>query len=315
MSEEIETAEGAIGDSTESQDSSYGEILAPKGTDGESSVPAEKAEEVTETQDQQPPKQEDEEIVLELGGKSFTMKQSEAIELLESASKFAEREKVLAEKEKSLNRDYTQKTQALAEVRKSLETSFGRMPQAEELSALSKVWKAYFENPQAQDILNQIIAGTFHGGVSPQSTGKQDAYTQQLQSKIAQLEERLEQFLSTNQEKEQQKTQVEAQNLWKSWVEKKSSEKVQISEEVDAAMAPFVVAIRNAHPEWEAHRILDEAYRHATIDTLKTDTAKKVLLSADEAKKRGTIRITPKTPMKSEKEMGYKDIVQEAMSA
>lgn len=322
--EDIEVVGEVTEAATAESDSDYKAILAGEGTDPSSSVPAKESEEKinppAETPDQskqQPEVRDDDEVVVEIGGKSFTMKQSEALALFENASKLSEREKTLSEKEKSLNKDYTQKTQMIAGVRKSFEDNFGRVPANEEIQALGKVWKAYFENPAAQEAINQIIAGTFQGGqVAPATAGKQaDPYIRQLETKIAQLEGRQNQFLSSIQEKETAKMQEEAQNQWKAWVDKKSQAKIQITDEIDAAMSPFVGAIRNAHPDWEAHRVLDEAYRHATIDTLQQDTAKKVLTSADEAKKRGSIKITPKAPQKSEKDMGYADLVKEAMSA
>lgn len=315
----MEEQAGAPEAATAVEDSkSYSEILAGEEGAPASAPQAGKAEEATNLEKPEAPKVEgsdpqDQEVVLEIGGKSFTMKESEAVKLLESASLLQEREKTLSEKEKSLNRDYTQKTQQLGEIRKSFESNFGRMPKGEEVQALGKVWKAYFENPEAQKVINEIIQGRFNGAKSdPAQAGSENAVTHQLRQEIAELKEQLHGFLSSSDEEKATKAQAEAENTWKSWVAKKAEAKIQISDEVDASMAPFVVAIKQAHPDWEPHKILDEAYRHATIDNLKQDAAKDVLKSADGAKRMGSIKITPKVPSRAEKDMGYADIIKSA---
>lgn len=317
MTEETNEVEGTPEAATVAETSDYQGVLAGEPTTPESVDGAEKLEEETKPLEQKPNDQKpetDEEVVLEIGGKSFTMKQSEAVQLLENATKLQERERALSDKEKSLNKDYTQKTQMLAGIRKSFDENFGLVPQPEEMKALGKVYKAYLENPQVQDVINRILQGTFDGGQPGQPQGKGDAHTQHLQQEIAQLKSRLEGFLSASEQEKTEKTQGEAQNQWKTWVSEKEKSGVKITEEVDASMAPFVVAIKNAHPDWDASRILNEAYRHATIDTQEQTTAKKVLTNVDEAKKRGVIKITPKTPVKTEKEMSYAEIISAAQT-
>lgn len=319
MTEDIEGKDGATEGATALEDSqSYSEILAGEGAASESAAPAEKTEEEINLEKPEVPKTQgneavDQEVILEIGGKSFTLKESEAVKILENASKIQEREKSLTEKEKSLNRDYTQKTQQLGEIRKSFETNFGRMPKSEEVQALGKVWKAYFENPEAQKVINDIIAGNFSGAKSnPAQAGSDNPIIHQLNQEVAELKEQLRGFLSSTEEEKVAKAQAESENTWKSWVSKKGEAKIQITDEIDAAMAPFVGAIRSAHPDWDAHKVLDEAYRHATIDTLKQDAAKDVLKSADGAKRVGSIKITPKVPSKADKDMSYADIVRSA---
>jgi hypothetical protein len=317
MTEETNEVVGTPEAATAVETSDYQGVLAGEPTTPASVDGAEKLEEETKPLEQKPEGQKpetDEEVVLEIGGKSFTMKQSEAVQLLENATKLQDRERALSDKEKSLNKDYTQKTQMLAGIRKSFDENFGRVPEPNEMQALGKLWKAYFENPQAQETINRILQGQFDGGQPGQPQGKGDAYTRQLESKLAQLESRLEGFLSASEQEKHEKTQGEAQNQWKNWVSEKEKGGVKITEEVDAAMAPFVVAIKNAHPDWDASRILNEAYRHATIDTQEQTTAKKVLTNVDEAKKRGVIKITPKTPVKAEKEMSYAEIISAAQT-
>lgn len=317
MTEETNEVEGTPEAATVAETSDYQGVLAGEPTAPESVDGAQNPEEETKPLEQKPNDQKpetDEEVVLEIGGKSFTMKQSKAVELLENATKLEDRERALSDKEKSLNKDYTQKTQRISGIQKSFDENFGCVPQPQEMKALGTVYKAYLANPQVKETIDRILQGTFDGSQPGQPQGKGDAYTRQLEQKLSQLEGRLEGFLSASEQEKEQKTQGEAQNQWKTWVSEKEKGGVKITEEVDASMAPFVVAIKNAHPDWDTSRILNEAYRHATIDTQEQTTAKKVLTNVDEAKKRGVIKITPKTPVKSEKEMSYAEIISAAQN-
>jgi hypothetical protein len=315
MTEETNEVVGTPEAATVAETSDYQGVLAGEPTTPESVEGAEKLEEETKPLEQKPEGQKpetDEEVVLEIGGKSFTMKQSEAVQLLENATKLQDRERALSDKEKSLNKDYTQKTQMLAGIRKSFDENFGLVPQPEEMKALGQVYKAYLASPLVKETIDRILQGTFDGGQPNNPQGKGDAYSRQLENKISMLESRLEGFLSATEQEKAEKVSGEAQNQWKNWVSEKEKGGVKITQEVDASMAPFVVAIKNAHPDWDASRILNEAYRHATIDTQEQTTAKKVLTNVDEAKKRGVIKITPKTPAKAEKEMSYAEIFSQA---
>ena len=320
MAEDIETNAGVTVDATAETDSGYKSVLAGEGSEPSNSEPAVNSEEATKPLEEgtQPSGEqqtaEDPEVVLEIGGKEFVMKQSEALKVLENQAQYAEREKALTEKEKSMQRDYTRKTQELAGIRKSFESSFGRVPEMQEINALGKVYQAYMANPKVAEVIDSIISGKFVDGVSPARYGSGDAYTQNLESQIRMLEQKVEGFVSSSQEERAMQVEAEAVGKVQGWIAKQAEKGVQITEEIDAAMEPFVAAIRRAHPDWEAHRILDQAYRHATIDNIQSDTAKKVLKSADEAKKTGQIRITPRTPIKSDSDKSYREMVLEHKS-
>src|SRR3990167_4134262 len=55
--------------------------------------------------------------------------------------------------------DYTRKTQELSTIRKSFEEAFGRVPDRNELSALKRVWDAYYQNPQFKETVNALLNG------------------------------------------------------------------------------------------------------------------------------------------------------------
>lgn len=317
MLEEIEEVATAIEPAPVDSDSSYSEIL-----EGQAEAPIKpeasvKTEEETTPSPEEPPQAQDQEIELEIGGKVFSMKQSEAVQLLENASKLAEREKTLTEKEKSLNRDYTQKSQQVAEFRKSFETTFGRVPEKEEIQALGKVWKSYFSNPQAKKAVDAIINGRFDvlsGGANPKPQEGENPYQplfDQQAQEIADLKERLEQFAQTSEEREESEKLGNAQKSWQSWAAKKAEAGIKITEEIDRKMGPFVRALRESNPDLDTNQILDEAYEHATIKSIKKSVASQVFKSADDAKKGSIPRITPKSSGKADKEKTYSDIVLE----
>ena len=315
MSEEIVEEIGTTEAAPVADDSTYSKILAgeeaaPLKTD--SSVKAESENNPEPEKDLQKDESLDQEIVLEIGGKSFTMKESEAIQLLENASKTVEREKALQKEWDSKNRDYTQKTQAVAEFRKSVETTFGRFPDKSEIQALGKLWKGYFSNPQVKQTVDAILQGRVDGlpkSANAQQPGQEaNAYVTQLQSEISELREKLGEFTTTFEERETAKSYSEAKASWDGWVVKQAEAKVSITEELEAVMTPFISAISKAHPDWDNHKILDAAYKHATIDDIKKTAQTEVLKSVDQAKKQPKIRITPKTPVKAESEKTYKDI-------
>lgn len=310
--EDIEEAVGTTEAATATEDSGYSEIL-----EGQAEAPIkpeaseESAEKTTPEVDKAPA--EDPEVILEIGGKEFTMKQSEAVQVLENHAKIAEREKALTEKEKSLNRDYTQKSQQVAEFKKSFESAFGRVPERNEIQALGKVWKSYFSNPQAKQAIDAIISGNFSAiskGAGTQSGDKEgDTYTSQLEQKIFELEEKLNGFTSTLEERENQKLEGEAKQITSSWKAEKAKAGVKITDEfIKSEMEPFFEALRFKNPDWTGHQILDRAHQLATIGDIEKTAASKVLKSADEAKK-GTIpRIKPKSSAKGDSEKTYGEI-------
>ena len=307
--EDTEQVAGVTEGATAPEDSSYEDVLSGEGTtpkDGPSGEPDKAttdSEAEGEKQDEKPA-QEDPDIQLEIGGKFYSGKQSEILELLENHQK-------LVEKEKSLNRDYTQKTQALAETRKSFEQAFGRMPEPQEIQNLGKLWQAYYENPKAAQMIESILKGNLEALSEATNQNKQtpDAYTQSLETKIASLENKLTQFTSSIEQREQAQIEAESKKTWDGWVSKMAGQKVQITEEIDEAMTPFIEALSKKHPDWDDNKVLDEAYRYATIDKQHVKIASKILIDADQAKKNQPPKITPKSTQKSESEKSYAELV------
>ena len=305
MQEETEVLQGQIESATAEATPAGTEELAGEGAEATNAVP--ENDQVKETK---PQINLEEEVQFEVAGKSYTMKQAQIVEALEKAHAIAEREKSLTEKEKSMNRDYSQKSQANAQFRKSVETTFGRFPEPDELNALGKIWSSYFKNPQAKQLIDQVLTGQLtvgNGGVQ----SNKDPYIQTLEAKIEELENRHNTFASSLEERENMARTQESQKLWGNWVKSKDTQGIKITEEVDRKMAPFVSAIRQANPDLSAEQVLDEAYKHATIDQLKQDVAKNTLVSAEKAKKQGIIRITPKGGAKSDASMSYKQMLME----
>ena len=324
MQEDIEEVASATEDVTTAEDTSYQEILAGEGEAPDSALPGKVTEEETTSEAEKPtaenePSEQgaefnpDEEVTLEIGGKTFTLKQGQVLDVLENQQALVDREKELSEKEKSLNKDYTQKSQANAEFRKSIESNFGRFPEADELQALGTVWKAYFDNPQVKDTIDRILSGDYEAqGGEKGATGSETPEVTMLKREIAGLKSQLGEFVGSLEQQKIQEQQAESQKLWDSWVAKKAEDGIKITEEIDQAMSPFVSAIKQKHPEWDANRILDEAYRHANIDNLEKDSTKKVLKNVDDVKKKGSIKITPRSTQKPESEMSYAEIIQNA---
>ena len=295
------------------EDSSYSEILA-----GQAEAPIKpEAGEVTEDKTTPEVSEKEapttDEVILEIGGKEYAIKQADLLEYLSNQSKFADREKSLTEKEKSLNRDYTQKSQQVAEFRKSLEGAFGRMPLQDEIKALGQVWNAYFKNPQAKQAIDAILSGRFDvlsKGASTQEPGKQaDPYVSQLEQQIADLREQLGTFTESMTERERNEKEGQAKKTWDGWVAKQSEAGVKITDEIDAKMAPFITALKVAHPDWESSQILDKAYKHATIEDIQKTTVSNVLKSVDKAKQSTLPRIKPKSTAQSDSQKTYSDIL------
>ena len=305
MAEDTEVLEGQVNDATAESTPTETPELAGTEAETTNTVSEDGLSKETKT-----PVNLDEEVSFEVAGKSYTMKQAQIVEALEKAHVLAEREKSISEKEKFLNKDYTQKSQANAQFRKAVETTFGRFPENDELNALGKLWKQYFQNPQAKQLIDRVLTGQFEeGNGSVQS--KVDPYVRSLEQKIADLEERHNTFASSLTEREQMAQNAESQKLWGNWVKSKDSQGIKITTEVDQKMAPFVSAIRQANPDLSSEQVLDEAYKHATIDQLKQDVAKQTLVSADKAKKQGIIKITPKGGTSNDASKSYKQMLME----
>lgn len=297
MNEDAENATGTTEEATAPEDSGYSSVLEGKGTEPQDSPTG--TPEEGEIQPEKPETENDPEITVEIGGKTFSGKQSEILDRLENWSK-------VAEKEKSLNRDYTQKTQALGEVRKSFESSFGRMPEKQEIAAMGKLYQAYFADEKSAQVIDAILSGSLDqvlGGVQPkpQSSSPQTPEVRALKQEMSSLRAELQRDKELSQKAQSEKT-------WNSWVEKMVGQKVQISEDIEKGMVPFISAFSQSHSEWDDNKILDEAYRYATIDKLPLKIASNVLVDADKAKKTNPPKITPRATQKSDSEKSYADI-------
>lgn len=285
--EEQELAPVAPAEAEPQGEAVAGESPAPQ--DGEAS-PQEKAP-------------EDPEVTVSVGGRDFTLKQSEALELLE-------RRASLYEKEKSLNRGWTQKTQALAAERKAYEEAFGRHPEAQELKALGQIYRKYFADEKVRNLIDAILAEKLDETM-PQDEGGSDPLAKRLMALERKLEQKfgsLEQAVASREEHERL---LEAQRHWNGWVAEKKAGKTEITPEIENQMVPFITAFREAHPDWEPRRILDEAFRHATIGQAEANATKKVLINLEDAKKKTPPRITAQPAKKAESEKTFGEILQE----
>ena len=302
----VETTEA----STEAESQGYADVLNDEGTPSPESPSGVKPEEVSskEQPKEEAPSEEDPEITVEIGGKTFTGKQSEILANLENVTK-------LAEKEKNLLKDYTQKTQAIAAQRKSFEEAFGEIPSPENLKSLGKLYQAYFSDPKAAEIIDAVLAGDvdslLQGGAQETATGTKNPETTALKQQIAALEGKLSEFQESIQSQAEKQARGESKKTWDSWVSKRqgAEQGFQITEDIDQAMSPFITALSKQHPDWDDHKILDAAYRHATIDQQPAKIASKILVSADKAKNNPP-KITPKGAQKPESEKGYAELLE-----
>lgn len=291
--EDVEQVEEATEDATVSEDLQTEETLSPESAEQETSAQPEEAFDPEAEQ----------EIVI--GDKTFTLKGAELISTLENLQG-------LADKEKNLNRDYTQKMQQLGETRKSFETAFGRMPESQEIEALGKVWNAYYSNPKAAEAINAIISGNFDGiGSQQEETGNPESDA--LKREINALKTQLSQFTSSSEQREQARLQQEGQRVFESWKSAKESEGVQIHDDIIDNVLETASILRGRNPSWDVNKALDEALRRETIDQNESTAVKKVIKKAAEAKKTGSIKITPKATTKSDSSKSYSEIFSEAM--
>lgn len=250
------------------------------------------------------------EQLIEFNGKTYTLKGRELQSILDNQAS-------IAEKEKALNRDYTQKTQALARERKSIEAAFGRMPEPEEINALGKLYQSYLSNPEVAKVIDAILNGepldSLNGSAPNQVKQSNNPEVSALNQKIRQLEGQLSKFVSTSEQKEQEAAYNEGKRLFDSWRDAKQKSGQTIPEEIIDAVIETATVLRRRNPSWDTQKALDEALRRETIDQVEKTTAQKVLANADKAKKNSAIKITPKSAQKSDASMGYRDIFQSAM--
>lgn len=249
------------------------------------------------------------EQVIEFGGKTYTLKGKELQSVLDS-------HQALTEKEKALNRDYTQKMQALQAERKSFQSAFGRMPEPQELHAMSKLFQAYFADESAAKVIDAILSGQDLQSVLGQSTNPSKSAIPEvsaLQQKIRSLETQLSQFVSGSEQEKQQAIEAEGRRNFDTWKNSKQSQGVNVPEEIIDAVIETAGVLLRRNTSWDVNKALDEALRRETIDQVENQTAKKLFAKADSAKKAPTIKITPKSPVKSDAASGYADIFRSAM--
>lgn len=295
MAEDVEQIEGATEEPTGFEDSQTEETLAPESAEQETSAQTEEAFDLDAEQ----------EIVI--GDKRFNLKGTDLISTLENLQS-------LADKEKNLNRDYTQKMQQIGETRKSFESAFGRMPEAGEIQALGKIWNAYFSNPKAAEVIDALIAGNLDQlGKTQPSEGSDNPEVAGLKQEINMLKNQLTQFTSSSEQREQQRLQQEGERIFNAWKSSKESQGQVISEDKIDAILEMAGFLRQKNPSWDTNKALDEALRRETIDLTESNATKKVIKKAEEAKKTGSIKITPKAPTKPTASMSYSEIIQSAM--
>lgn len=305
--EQVIEGEGAIEESTGFENSQPEETLSPE-SDGQE-TPEQSSDENSEGAEQAPEFDPEAEQTLEFNGKSYTLKGNELASMLENAQ-------ALAEKEKSLNRDYTQKTQELGEVRKSFESAFGgKIPERDELQALGKVYDAYFKNPEAQRIIDAVISGNLdqiNGSQTPNSENNGDPVVKALQQEIMGLKSQLSQFTSNSERKEQERLQQEGQRAFESWRSGKENQGQKVPDELIDPVLETAGILLKRNPSWDTNKALDEALRRETVDQIENSATRNVLKRADKAKT-GSIKITPKAPTKSDSSKSYSEIFEDAM--
>lgn len=299
MPEDVEMVEGTPEEATAIPDSVDQETLAPESPEPETSEA--NPEETAPSEFDLEAEQE-----FELLGKSYKLTGKALQEALENSAK-------LAEKERSLNRDYTQKTQQLSEQRKSIESAFGRMPEPQELQALGQVWKTYFENPDFAKVVDSVLAGQpLSTAVSQPGQGSQSPEVAALNQEIRTLKAHLSQFTSGYEQEKKQSAYNEGKRNFDSWMKAKTEQGITVDESKIDAILETAGLLMKRNSDWDVPKALDEALRRETIDSVERATAKKVLTNADKAKKAGTIRITPKSVQKPVSEMSYAEIIKNA---
>lgn len=323
---QTETTEGA----TAPKSQSYESVLREEGTASNDSPSVNRGEaQPTKTEQDQTSETtetktvDDPEVELELGGETYRGRQSQfsrALKLLQSlgddASSMFENAEKIAELKKNYDRDYTQKTQAIGGFRKSIESNFGRMPDENEFKALGQIWRSYFENPQAKQVIDALLSGELGSLASNEDSGTSDPnqrtadpYTKRLEQELYQVKNELRNFRSTLTSEKQAQLQREANQIWTGWVTEKSKTGAKITEDIESAMGPFIDALGKRYPDWGHNKILDEAYRYATIDQEQNRAIKKAFVTADKLKDQNPPKITPKTAKKPDRELSYSAIL------
>jgi len=299
MLEDTEQVSGTPDAATAVEDSSYANVLSAEGTDAEASPVSEPKAEVDPNV--KPEVSDDPEITLKEGLKA---KLSEILEW---------------QKGHMMQKDYTQKTQTLAQERKSLEDAFGgKMPNQESIQNIGKLYQAYFSNERAAQVIDAILTGNLDQVLQGAQGQKPDAqsgdpYIKSLETKIQGLESKLSQFTSSLEQREQQRMKTESKQIWDGWVAKRQTadKSFAMTDEIDSEMGALIPGIGNRHPDWDDSKILDHAYRLATIDKQPQKIAQQILKDADDAKKGNPPKINSQPGQKSDASKSYSDILNE----
>lgn len=301
MPEDVEQVTEAPEATTVAEDSRPEETLAQGSPEPEIEGQPE------ETPEQKPTFDPNSEHEIEFNGKKYVVKGGELQGILENTSK-------LSEKEKSLNRDYTQKTQQLAAQWKSIDEAFGRRPEPQELQGLGKLYQAYFADEKVAKVIDAILTGQpLDSVIGDANQGKvsKDPTFNALEQEIRGLKAQLSQFVSSSEQEKHSAVQQEGKRIFDTWMKSKQDQGKNVPEEIIDAVLETAGLLRKRNPDWDASKALDEALRRETIDQMTQDTTKKVLAKADSAKKSSPIRITPKVAAKSEG--SYADIFRNAI--
>jgi hypothetical protein len=297
MSEDTERVEGTPDAATAVDDSSYASVLTSEGQPEKQQGQDVVDDQNVTTQDQEKPL-EDPEFVLKEGLKA---KLSEIEEWRKGHLR---------------NKDYTEKTQMLAEQRKSLESAFGgKLPDQESLQNLGKIYQAYFSDPKIAQVIDAVLSGQFDqliGGEEDKGQqGAKDPYISNLEHQLQEVRQELRKFTGSYQERETEKLQDQAKQTWESWLSKRqqTDKAFKVSEDIDLEMGSLISGIRARHPDWDNSKILDHAYRLATVDQQPQKIAQQILKDADQAKLSSPPKITPKAGKKTDAESSYSDIL------
>lgn len=297
--EDTEVVDSIPGPEAAGSDTSYADVLSAEGTDAKDSPVSEP--EATEKPEANPEVDTDPVITLKEG---MQAKLSEILEWQKGAM---------------LQKDYTQKTQALAEDRKSLEvvkTAFGgKLPDPQSIQNMGVLFQKYFSDERAAQMIDAVLSGNYdqalQGQTQPQQQG--DPYIKTLESKISGLENQLRQFTGSFEQREQARLQAEAKQTWDGWVAKRQAtdKGFVVSEEIDTHMGALIPSVHKLHPDWDDHKVLDHAYRLATIDKQPQKIAQNILKDADQAKKGNPPKINQQSGKKSLSDLSYTDLLNE----
>lgn len=220
--------------------------------------------------------------------------------------------------------DYTKKTQELAPLKKSIVGVYGdKLPDLQtfqaEMANFASLRKAYLEKPQVKQVVDAIISGQdFSKMLNGQPEGQLNQTnlspeTQALKQELEALKQQLSGFTETQTRQAEARIRQEVDGIWNGWVDKMAKSGVQITQEINTSMAPFIDALTQAHPDWDDSKVLDMAHRHATIGDVTKQVTSQVLQQADKAKNQTPAKINPKVGTKPDKDKSYSEIMREAL--